>query len=244
MDNQDQVLYASLPRRIKAGIIDGVILLALFILCPLIIGTLTGSNSRVNGLAMFIPPLLLEPFLISYLGFTFGQYVFGIRVVRNDTGKNCPLIASFARYYTKIILGGFSMVYMLFSKKHQAIHDHVAKTIVILSEARINKNPEFAQSGEKEQIFEEDYVYPSPLRRFAFFLIWLIPVSIGYGIIVEVAALLMLPGYTLDTKKLPKVIDVVTNIIGLIIFFGLAILASKGSLPGAKRRKLENKINE
>jgi uncharacterized RDD family membrane protein YckC len=244
MDNQNEVLYSSLPRRIKAGIIDGVILLALFTLCPVIIGKLMGSNSRINGLVMFIPPLLLEPFLISYLGFTVGQYVFGIRVLRSDTGKNCPLITSFARYYIKILLGGFSMVYMLFSKKHQAIHDHVAKTIVVLSETRIYKNPEFAEHGEREQNFEGDYIYPSSIRRFGFFLIWLIPVFIGYGLIIEGIALLILPGYTLETEKLPHEIEYASDIIGSIIFIALAVVAAKGYLPGAKRKKLESKVPE
>src|SRR6266581_5163697 len=247
MMDTNPVLYATLPRRIKASIIDGVVLLALIILSPLIIGTLTGRDTVFNTIAMFAP-LLLEPFLISFLGFTLGQYIFGIQVVRLDTGGKCPLVASFARYFTKTLLGSLSIVYMLFSKKHQAIHDHLAKTLVVLYHKKIEQSPEFAKYGEIEQDMENDvaYTYPSVPRRFGFFCIWAVVISIVFGIVVEGAALLLLPGYTFDTEKMPKQIEIASNLLYSIIFIGLAVLASKGYLPGAKRKlkELENKLPE
>lgn len=230
------VFYATLSRRIKAGIIDGVVLLTLCICSPLLVSFLTGKDTGLNAIVMFTPPLLLEPFLISYFGFTLGQYIFGIQVIRADTGGKCPVPASFLRYFTKVILGSLSMAYMLFSNRHQAIHDHFAKTLVVISFKRLDRNADFAKYGEQEQNLDRDYLYPSSLRRFVFFLIWLVPVSITYGVIIEAAALLMFPGYTLDTEKLPREIDIATDIIGLIIFIILAVLASKGYLPGAKRK--------
>src|SRR6266545_5365440 len=206
MVHSNKVLYATLPRRIKASIIDGVVLLALFILSPLIIGTLTGNDTGLSAIAMFTPPLLMEPILISFVGFTLGQYLFGIQVVRLDTGGKCPLAASFARYFTKTILGSLSIAYMLFSKKHQAIHDYLAKTLVVLSHKKIERSPEFAKHGEIEQDLENDvtYTYPSVPKRFGFFCIWTVVISIVFGIVVEGAALLLLPGYTFETEKMPK----------------------------------------
>ena len=245
MMETNQVLYATLPRRIKASIIDGFVLLALIILFPLIIGTLVGKDTGLSAIAMFTPPLLLEPFLISFLGFTLGQYIFGIQVVRLETGGKCPLISSFARYFTKTILGSLSIAYMLFSKKHQAIHDHFAKTLVVLSLKKIEQNPEFAQYGEIEQDLENDvaFTYPSVARRFGFFCIWVVVMSIVFGILVEGAAILLLSGYTFETEKMPKQIEVASNVLYSIIFIGLAVLASKGYLPGAKRKikELDNK---
>ncbi|SRR6266568_6485564 len=248
MIDTSQVRYATLPRRIKASILDGVVLLALIILFPLIIGTLSGRDTWLNTIVMFTPPLLLEPFLITFLGFTLGQYIFGIQVVRLDNGGKCPLVASFARYFTKTLLGSLSIVYMLFSKKHQAIHDHLAKTLVVLSHKKIERNPEFASYGEIEQDLENDvtYTYPSVSRRFGFFCIWAVVTLIVFGFVVEIAALLLLPGYTLNTGKLPKQIEVASNLLYSIIFIGLAVSASKGCLPGAKRKlkELENKSLE
>lgn len=237
--DSNQVLYATLPRRIKAGIVDGIVVMSLFIIAPLVINSLAGEDIGINGIVMFIPPLLLEPFLISYLGFTFGQYIFGIQVVRVDTGGKCPLPASFIRYCMKIILGLFSMLYMLFSRKHQAIHDHIANTLVVLSHKRIEQRPEFAQYGETEQELEDDlsYSYPSALRRFICFCIWSFAITIPYGILIEIAALLLLPGYTPDTEKLPDHIEIATEVVLSIIYVIFAVLASKGRLLGARRKK-------
>lgn len=233
--DKTQVLYATLPRRIKASIVDGVVLLALFILSPVIISTLAGKDTGLNAIAMFTPPLLLEPLLISLLGF---KYIFGIQVIRLDSGEKCPLFASFARYLAKTFLGSLSIVYMLFIKKHQAIHDHLAKTLVVLSPSKIARNPEFSKHGEIEQDFENDatYTYPSVGRRFGFFCLWSVFVGIVVVIIVECAALLLLPGYTFESERMPKALEIALNLLQYIIFICLAVLASKGYLPGAKRK--------
>lgn len=233
------ILYATLPRRIKASIIDGVFVLALFILSPMAIAAITGRETGLNALAMFAPLLVLEPLLVSLCGFTLGQYLFGIQVVRQDTGGKCPLFASFMRYYTKALLGTLSIAVMLFSKKHQAIHDQVAQTLVVLSRKRIEKDPEFAQYGEREQMHEDDstFAYPSALRRFSFFCLWMIVASILYGFIAETAAQILLPGYTIESESLPKPIEIAVNAIYSILFISIAVLASKGYLPGAKRKQ-------
>ena len=232
-------IYATLPRRVKASIIDGIVLFALFILIPMAVGTFDNNETPIKAILMFAPLFLLEPFLITYWGCTLGQYIFGMQVVRIDTRLKCPLLVSFARYYTKLLLGSLSLIYMLFSGKHQAIHDHLTKTIVLLSSKKIERNPEFASQGVSEQIFEVDYVYPSPLRRFGIFVLWYILVSILWGILIEGTALLALPGYTIDTETLPKHIDTAVDFLSAIIFILMAILASKGYLPGAKRKKRE-----
>jgi uncharacterized RDD family membrane protein YckC len=244
MMDTNQVLYATLPRRIKASIIDGVVLLTLIIMFPLIVGMLTGRDSWLNTIAMFTPPLLLEPFLITFLGFTLGQYIFGIQVVKLDTGDKCPLVASFVRYFAKTILGSLSIAYILFSKKHQAIHDHLAKTLVVLSRKKIEQNPEFASYGEIEQDLENDvtYTYPSVPRRFGFFCIWAVVILIVFAIVIDGAALLLLPGFTLNTKKWPKELEVAANLLYSILFIGIAVLASKGYLPGAKRKLKVNMV--
>jgi uncharacterized RDD family membrane protein YckC len=243
MMDTTEVLFASLPRRIKAAIIDGVVLLTLMILSPLTISMLIGKDTGANAIVMYFPPLFLEPLLISFLGFTLGQYIFGIQVIRMDTGGKCPLPASFLRYFSKTILGSFSMVYMLFSKKHQAIHDHLAKTLVVLSRKRIEQNPEFANYGETEQSLEGDitegditYDYPSAIRRFVFFCVWAVITLIALGIVAECTALIFVPGYTFETEKMPKQVEVLYNLIYAVLFIWLAVIASKGKLLGVRKK--------
>jgi hypothetical protein len=103
--NCEQVFYATLPRRVKATIIDNIILLTLIICGPLAASAIIGRGAALNAVMMFIPILALEPLLITFLGCTIGQYIFGMRVVRNvDVHKKCPLHLSFIRYYSKMLL--------------------------------------------------------------------------------------------------------------------------------------------
>jgi hypothetical protein len=121
----------------------------------------------------------------------------------------------------------------------------LAKTLVVLSHKKIGRNPEFAQYGEIEQDLENDvaFTYPSVVRRFGFFCIWAVVMSIVFVFLVELAAIMLLPGYSFETEKMPKEIEVASNVLYSIIFIGLAVLASKGYLPGARKKlkTIENK---
>ena len=230
-----QYLFATLPRRLKASIVDGILLLVLFIVNPLIVG-MVSDNTLWSRIVMFAPLLLLEPFLVTYLGFTPGQYLFGIQVVRTEGHPTCPLGVSFARTYTKYLLGGFSLVYMLFGEKYQAIHDHLAKTVVVLSKRKLETSPQFAQYGEMEQVFEDAFTYPSPLKRFGVFLLWYLLVIFVVGIPIELAATRTIPRYSV-TGRLPEPLQIMHDTFFSVVFFSLAVLAAKGRLPGAKRKK-------
>ena len=233
----DRDVFASLATRIKASIVDSIILITLFISIPLVIGSLINSEWPLRAFLMYAPLLFLEPILVAYLGATIGQYLFGMQVVRIDTRSNCPFHVAFFRYLAKAVLGSFSLVYMLFSKKHQAIHDHLAKTVVLISQKRLEKNPQIAKYGELEQTLDLAYSYPSAIRRFIFFIVWYMGASIVLGICIEAGALLTIPGYTSESEKLPESLDIVVSVVFAVVFITLAVFASKGFLPGAKRKK-------
>ena len=231
-------IYASLATRIKASIIDGIILITLFLSIPMIIGAFSNSDSSIKAIAMFAPLILLEPILVTFLGSTIGQYLFGIKVIRVDSRSNCSLFVSFFRYIAKTVLGSLSLVYMLFSRKHQAIHDHLANTVVLISQKKLEMNPQLFKHGEMEQTFNHDYTYPSAIRRFILFIVWYLLACIALGILVEIIAVAIIPGYTIDAGKLPEVVDNILSILLAIVFISLAVFASKGYLPGAKRKRL------
>lgn len=234
----NQELYSSLPRRIKASLIDSLIVLTLFIALPVTFNALFQNESVLAAFLMYTPILILEPLLVSFSGATIGQHLFGVEVVKINTLAKCPLLLSFIRYYTKILLGGFSVIYMLFSKKHQAIHDYIAGTIVIMSRKRIKAEPDFASQGEQEQYENSGYNYPSAPRRFFVFILWFIIAIVILSIILELASLAFVPNYTLETETYPEVIEIVSNIVAACLFFTLAFLGAKGFLFGARRVKI------
>jgi uncharacterized RDD family membrane protein YckC len=231
------VLHATIGRRLKASVIDGVVLLALIVVIPLVAHALAGDSIAGLWLLMYAPVFVLEPLLVSFWGQTIGQYLLGVRVVRENAFLRCPLPLSFLRFYTKAVLGLWSMIYMVFSKKHKAIHDYLAGTIVVLSPRRLAKDPSFAENGEVEQAEDTRFVYPSVLRRCAFFLIW----YFGFLFGTTFAGFILL-SIVVGTDRADQLFDSIERAgrlfwsIMLIVF---ASLAAKGRLPGAKRtRKL------
>jgi uncharacterized RDD family membrane protein YckC len=238
--DKNKDIFASLSTRIKASILDCIILMALFISIPMVIGNLLDTDSPIKVFAMFAPVLLLEPILVAFSGATIGQHFFGMEVIRVNTRSKCPFHVAFLRYLAKAVLGSISLVYMLFSKKHQAIHDHLAKTVVLISQKKLEKNPEMAKYGETEQTLIADYSYPSAIRRFILFIVWYIVSVVAIGIFFEVGAILIFPDYTIESEKLPEFYENILSIVFAVVFITLAFFASKGFLPGARRKK--NKI--
>ena len=184
---------------------------------------------------MYAPLFILEPFLVSYCGQTVGQYLWGIKVVREADLRKCPLLLSFVRYYAKALLGWWSMIYMFFSNKHKAIHDYLAHTVVILSPYRLAVKPSFAEQGMMEQEPERGFVYPSALRRFVFFFIWWFVAVIVLDTVAD--ALLSLLVGKARAAQLMKLGDPIVTILGLILLVIVASLAAKGLLPGARRKR-------
>jgi hypothetical protein len=183
---------------------------------------------------MYVPLFFLEPLLIAYWGHTVGQYVYGIKVVREADLRKCPLFLAFVRYYAKALLGWWSMIYMFFTKKHQAIHDHLAHTLVILSPYRLAKNPSFAEKGITEQEPEKGFVYPSALRRFVFLVIWWF---IALIVLFSVAEGLL--SWSVGKERAHQILDSVDPLVTFLVLVLLLIvgfLAAKGLLPGARRR--------
>jgi uncharacterized RDD family membrane protein YckC len=203
----------------------------------MVIGTFLHEDTPITVFAMFAPILFLEPILVAYLGATLGQRCFGMEVIRIDTRSKCPFHIAFFRYLAKAVLGSISVVYMLFSKKHQAIHDHFANTLVLISQRKLDKNPSIEKYGEYEQTLDHNYFYPSAIRRFIFFIVWYVFAIILLAIVLEVGAILTIPGYSLESDELPELFDNIISIIFAIIFITLAVFASKGYLPGARRKK-------
>ena len=232
---QHELMYATLALRIKASIIDSTILLGLLICIPLTLGLILKETNSSLGILMYSPLLFLEPLLVSFFGSTVGQYFFGIKVVRQDDLSKCPLGSSFVRYYIKTFLGWLSMIYMFFSKRHQAIHDHLAKTLVILSPERIAKCPSFADKGVQEQEPKRDFIYPTKLRRFLMFIVWygvaeVALIALFYGLVFLIS-----PDSLTADGALPKSVDRFITFVDIFLLIYLASLAAKGYLPGARK---------
>jgi uncharacterized RDD family membrane protein YckC len=241
VEGQAAPLYPGLPLRMKAGIIDGIIIISLAISLPMLTSQIEGVPPLLNFIALLGPLLLLEPCLISFRGATLGQSWYGMSVVDVHTMERCPLPRAFLRYVVKVILGVVSSVYMFFSHRCQAIHDLLAGTVVVFT----NAIPQYRSvpDGLGLPVQKEDarFVYPSIARRFVMFLAWFVGAYLAVSILVGLISAVVEPG-CLDDKP-PSDLTVTCDgiyavyaIVLLSVFFELAYLGATGRLPGAKRK--------
>lgn len=122
--------YPSILDRIKSTSIDTIILIAIFYLTSDILKSIDNVPNWTRTI-LFISFLLYEPIFVSING-TFGNHKRSIRVRKNnDTSKRINFIQSFFRYFFKIFLGWFSLLFILINPKGRALHDIICGSVMI-----------------------------------------------------------------------------------------------------------------
>ena len=134
------MIYSGALRRLVAFVVDTVVLIGIYGLLGLIL-----------GLNFFILPILALPmlgfwfygglFLVAWLYFasfesssrsaTIGMQLLGIKVV-DLTGKPISFLRATARYFIRAFLR-IGVILIFFTKKKQALHDKIARAVVIRS---------------------------------------------------------------------------------------------------------------
>ncbi|WP_396601265.1 RDD family protein [Algibacter sp. R77976] len=127
MDNK----YASIISRVKALVIDSIILILLMYSATEIFGLFDNIPNYLRiGVFVFLF-LLYEPILVSVFGATIGHFFNDIEVKReSNENKNLNLPFAIARFITKLFLGWISLLTVNSTKKKQAIHDYVGQSVV------------------------------------------------------------------------------------------------------------------
>ncbi|MES2215288.1 MAG: RDD family protein, partial [Pseudomonadota bacterium] len=85
------------------------------------------------GCVFLISFVLLSFYFIFFwykMGWTPGKYILGLRVVDADTLERISLYQSIKRFIW-YALALISIWFIIFTKKHQGLHDKIARTIVI-----------------------------------------------------------------------------------------------------------------
>jgi len=170
--------------------------------------------------------------LVSTTGGTLGHHVLGIRVANKNTAKNINIIAAIVRFVVKIVLGLFSIISIFITRQHQAIHDSLVGSIVIL------KNPQAMkpyEALEEREVEEHGYSYPSKVRR----VIMIILYNLTLLIVLGVVSTLSLSGSCVMYNQCSgseNVIAYSLSILWIIGFVASIILCWKGFLLGCRRK--------
>lgn len=220
-----------------AFVIDSTIILMTFILSGLAVSKL-GLPTPIR---IAIPTgliFILDPLLVATMGMTIGHRIMGMRICKQDSLRKLNILEATLRFIVKVFFGWLSLVSVLITQRHQAIHDMAVKSLVIIA------NPEKFEDHEKltERIDEkrEGWTYPSKKRRVIVIFVYLLLVYylIGIGIVLLTFLLWEVIGLQSHYSEM------VPNIIG-----GIALIAStfhlvqkgwRGQLWGCRLRRLEN----
>ena len=126
-------IYAGLQNRIKAAVIDGILLMVMMYSVTEILKYFNDVPSSLRMCLFLLLFVLYEPLMVSILGFTAGHYYFDIKVKREDNqNKNILFPLALLRFILKFLLGWISLLSISSTDKKQAIHDKVVNSVVLI----------------------------------------------------------------------------------------------------------------
>jgi len=125
--------YAILPSRVKAAFIDSLVLVAMMYAASEFLNILDEVPNTLRWVIIIIVFFLYDPLLTHIFGATMGQshYNIGVRLDNDTLNKKLSLPLSFLRFFFKATLGWISLLTVTGNSKRKALHDFIAKSIVI-----------------------------------------------------------------------------------------------------------------
>ena len=127
-----EIMYGSLMKRLKALIIDFIVLMVFGLVASMIFSNFENAPDYARVIVFVFIFFLYDPLFTSIIGCTIGQLMLGLRVRRsNDETKKTILPLAFIRYIFKVMLGWISLLTVSGNSKRMAIHDMIAGTVVI-----------------------------------------------------------------------------------------------------------------
>jgi len=225
--------YPRLLRRVRAALIDSVLFVVLFFLWLFLVGFLESAHPAIKIAPLLIGLLILEPGLVAWTGGTPGHHSMGLRIRDSLEDRKIGLLRATLRALVRTLLGWVSLVFILVTRRHQALHDYVSRTVVVLRDpSRLPESERFA-----ERSIPEGYEFPGWARRLGVILL--------YGAISYAIATFIVVALVEDTCLYSNICntadDVVIGVVGLgwfAAFIAIIVLACRGQLFGCRRRQI------
>ncbi len=230
---EEKILYPNLGRRIKAVLVDSMSAVVLLVTLVPLLAKMDIQNTPLKLIVLTSPFFILEPLLISFTGGSIGHHVFQICVRNAASGRHIGIFSACTRSIIKLFLGSISLVLILFTNRHQALHDLMSNSVVTFK----TSGSVAAQSGlEERSVQEADFIHPSRRRKLI--------VIIAYNALLLMAfmpiAATLISSSCLQFDNCSAMDDILSEIIGIFWLAGLCgtiYLGIRGRLPGCKRRK-------
>lgn len=124
--------YAILPDRIKAAVIDAILLIAAMYAASEILNLFDNVPNFVRISIAAILFILYDPFFTSRFGGTIGHSYSNITVKKDlDRNRNIGFPAALLRFVLKATLGWISLLTVTGNEKRKAIHDFAVNSVVL-----------------------------------------------------------------------------------------------------------------
>lgn len=232
--DQPQQLYARFPRRLKAAVLDSVILAAMMLAGMELLALIQPSFEGAHGflIALFAALLFYEPVLISLHGRTLGHRALNLHVVADTPSGKLPLWRAFLRSTLKLLTGVSVFATMPFTRRSQALHDLAFGTTVCIFDRR--------RAGPEQFVIER---IPSPSQGSMPSWWRRLLVSLGYLLLLVVAlgigAAATQSDECLELERCnatERLLEQVLASLWLAGSFVSVVLVWQGRMPGARRR--------
>ncbi|MDO1512422.1 RDD family protein [Maribacter confluentis] len=124
--------YAILPDRIKAAIIDALLLIAAMYAASELLNLFDNVPNYVRIVIAVLLFILYDPLFTSQFGGTIGHSFSNI-TVRKDTDREnyIGFPSALVRFIFKFTLGWVSLLTVTGNKKKKAVHDYIANSVVV-----------------------------------------------------------------------------------------------------------------
>jgi uncharacterized RDD family membrane protein YckC len=226
-------LYATFARRVRALVLDGVVLLGLLVALIFVAAAVHfGQTGRIVLFAIVIGlAILYEPILVSFQGRTIGQRLCNLRVVAPTADGRLPLWKAFVRWLLKALTGLASFATMGATRRNQALHDLPFGTTVEIAEPSKARAYEFIQ--ERQLVIGG--TLPARWRRAAVLLAYL---GLLFMVLIFALPIVATPE-CLDARRCgsgEQLLVKVTATAWLAASIAVCIFDWQGRLRGARRQ--------
>jgi uncharacterized RDD family membrane protein YckC len=232
--------YPRLIKRLRALMIDSVIVPTAVLLC-LVIGDLFHVTHTYAKLALFFLPIfLLEPCMVAFTGGTIGHHFQKLRVTRRDGNSRINIFSACLRFLVKILFGWFSLSFLFVTKRHQALHDYLAGSLLV--HTQVAGLPEYDILSEHVDDSAE-FIYPSKPRRISMILLYcllgFIATSIAASVLVTADCFLYRACTPVD-----RLLDSLLSFAWLVFACIAIVKGWRGQLAGCRKTSISKTKTE
>lgn len=126
------MIFPSLLTRVKALVIDAIVLLILFSLASILIDKFEHTPTYVRVFIFVFAFYIYEPLFVTLFGGTIGHHILGVNVKQiNRPQQKINALQAIVRFLTKYLLGWISFLTLIGNKRKRGIHDLASGSIVL-----------------------------------------------------------------------------------------------------------------